>query len=275
MDPMLPQPYTVRMRREDTADTFTLDLAPAEPGQPVPPFAPGQFNMLLVHGVGEVPISICGAAEGTPGFAHTTRHVGTVTGALARLAPGDGLGLRGPYGRGWPVDAAEGGDLVVVAGGIGLAPLRPGLEHVAARRERFGRVALVYGARTPADLLYRADLDRWALTHDIEVIVTVDRAAGTWHGRIGVVTSFLRGVAFDPTRTSAWLCGPELMMRYAAAALEERAVPPNRIHVSLERNMKCAIGHCGHCQLGPDFLCREGPVLPWSHVSRRIAIPEL
>lgn len=275
MHPMVPAAHVVTKRRRDTADTFTLELAPAQGGTTCEPFQPGQFNMLMVHGVGEVPISVSARAQDAGSVTHTTRNVGTVTRALAALRTGDALGVRGPFGRGWPVDESEGRDIVVVAGGIGLAPLRPAIEHVASRRDRYGRVALLYGARTPADLLYRADLDRWSLRRDIQVLVTVDRAAGAWHGRVGVVPPLVKQLAFDREHTSAWICGPEVMMRYAAMELVGRGVPDDRVSVSLERNMKCGIGHCGHCQLGPTLLCRDGPVLGWDRAAPLVALSEL
>lgn len=272
--PMLPEPYVVARRRRESTDTFTLEVAPAD-GKPALHFAPGQFNMLHVHGVGEVPISISGAVPARGALRHTIRDVGTVTAALARLRRGDALGVRGPYGTAWPLAPSHGMDVVIVAGGIGIAPLRPAIEHVAEQRARFGRVALLYGARTPADLLFRADLDRWSMRHGITTSVTVDRADAPWHGRVGVVPDLIRQVELDATQAVAWLCGPEIMMRYAALALLDRGLPATRVHLSLERNMRCAVGWCGHCQLGGDLLCRDGPVRSWESVRRRIAVAEL
>jgi NAD(P)H-flavin reductase len=176
------------------------------------------------------------------------------------------LGLRGPFGSSWPVELAEGKDVVVVAGGIGLAPLRSVIYHVMARRERYGLVALLYGARTPADMLYRRELERWRSHFDLEVFVTVDRATGTWRGSVGVVTKLIQLVSFDPQNTLAFVCGPEIMMRFTAAELQKRGVAPDHLYVSMERNMKCAVGLCGHCQFGPRFVCKDGPVFAYSDV---------
>ena len=267
--PLLPVPAPVRRALRDTHDTFTLELEPPER----PAFSPGQFAMLYVFGVGEVPISYSGDPR-APRIVHTTRAVGPVTRAMAKLRRGDVLGVRGPFGRGWPVDEAAGGDVVLVAGGIGLAPLRPVLFAIAARRADFGRVALLYGARSPADLLFRRDLERWRAGSGIEIGITVDHGARTWAGNIGVVTELVAHVRFDPARTTAMVCGPEIMMRFAATALRARGVPAARVWTSLERNMKCAAGLCGRCQLGDVFVCKDGPVFSWDRAEPLLAVRE-
>ena len=176
--------------------------------------------------------------------------------------PGDVVGVRGPFGRPWPVDEAEGRDVVIVAGGIGLAPLRPALLHVLARRERYGRVTLLYGGRAPEQLLFREQLAGWRAREDLDVGVTVDMARGGWRGRVGVVPALVPGARLDPENTTAMICGPEIMMRASASALTDRGVPASSIHISMERNMQCGFGRCGHCQLGPTLICRDGPVYP-------------
>jgi NAD(P)H-flavin reductase len=173
------------------------------------------------------------------------------------------------------VSDAVGKDLVVVAGGIGLAPLRPVILDVLGRRDGFGDVSLVYGSRSPADLLFQDELHSWRARFDLNVEVTVDRSDETWFGDVGVVTGLLPRVGFDPVNTVAMLCGPEVMMKVVGNDLESRGVSPANIHVSVERNMKCAIGFCGHCQFGPDFMCRDGPVLPYGRVADRLRVPEL
>ena len=270
---MLPLPFRVRSRRKETADTFTLEFSPEGPAHPFP-FSPGQFNMLYLPGVGEVPISISTLAAHPGAVAHTIRSVGPVSSGLCRLEPKAPLGLRGPFGRGWPLKEAEGGDLLLLAGGIGLAPLRPAVESVLERRERYGKVFLLYGARSPAELLYRKELEQWRSRLDIEVGVTVDRSERGWKGRVGVVTTLLHGADLEPGRTTAFLCGPEVMLRFAAQELERLEFDPSRVFVSMERNMKCAVGFCGHCQYGPDFICKDGPVLPYSRVRDRRALRE-
>jgi NAD(P)H-flavin reductase len=204
-DPMLPRPYSVRRLYKETRDTFTLELAPTD-GAGVPPFAAGQCNMLYAFGMGEVPISISGDPTQSQPLVHTVRTVGTVTRAICTLKRGAVLGVRGPFGSAWPVAAAVGKDIVLVAGGLGLAPLRPALYHVLAQRQQYGKVVLLYGTRTPEDLLYRRQLERWRARLDLEVLVTVDRAPSTWRGSVGVVTKLIARVAFEPSETVAMLC---------------------------------------------------------------------
>lgn len=258
-DPMLPRPFEVRRARHETHDTFTLTLE-ARDGGPELSFRPGQFNMLYLFGVGEVPISISGDPGSPTMLVHTTRAVGTVTRAMARLKVGDVIGVRGPYGRAWPVKASEGSDLVIVAGGIGLAPLRPAIYEVLARRERYGKVVLLYGTRSPADMLYRAELESWRARFDLDVFVTVDRAMEGWRGSVGVVTTLIRRAPFDPQNAVAFVCGPEVMMRFSVEELRKRGIDNDRLFLSMERNMKCGVGLCGHCQYGPTFVCKDGPV---------------
>lgn len=274
-DPMLPEPFRVIGRRRELADTFTLALEPVN-ARPFP-FRPGQFNMLYVFGRGEVPISISGDPAEPGTLVHTIRAVGDVTQALRALRKGDVVGVRGPFGAPWPVEAAHGADVVVVAGGIGLAPLRPVVHAVLAERQRFGRAILLYGARTPADILFEAELHRWRGRFDTSVHVTVDRAPADsgWGGHVGVVTRLIERAAFDADNTVAFVCGPEIMMRFAVAALEARGVGDGDIHVSMERNMRCAIGLCGHCQYGGDFVCRDGPVFSFAAIRERFPVREL
>ncbi len=258
-DPMIPHLYRIEKRRKETEDTFTVVLTP-DGSNSIAHFKPGQFNMLYVFGVGEVPISISGDPSEPDVMIHTVRSVGTVTAAMKNLKQGMVIGLRGPYGNAWPVEESAGDDIVLIAGGIGLAPLRPALYRILARREKYGKVILLYGARTPQEILYRKELENWRKRFDLEVLVTVDRATGNWRGNVGVVTKLIPRVAFDPYHTTAMVCGPEVMMRYSAMALEEQGLPLHKIHISMERNMKCAIGFCGHCQYGPHFICKDGPV---------------
>src|SRR4249920_234662 len=229
--------------------------------------------MLYVFGVGEVPISVSGDVDGP--LVHTVRAVGPVSRAICASEPGAVLGVRGPFGNAWPVEAAVGSDVVVVAGGIGLAPLRPALYAVLNRRAEFGDVALLCGSRTPVDLLYREELGRLRSRFDLQVDVTVDAAESDWHGKVGVVPKLIDGAHFDPGSAVAFVCGPEIMMHFAARALLERGVAMNRIYVSMERNMQCGLGHCGHCQLGPTLICRDGPVYRYDEVARLMAVREL
>jgi len=258
-DPMLPHPYRVRRVQRETYDTFTIELDQAN-GVSGLPFAPGQFNMIYLFGVGEVPISISGDPAQSKALVHTIRAVGTVTKPIVRLKRGDVLGVRGPLGSSWPVEEAKGSDVVIVAGGIGLAPLRPALYYLLSHRASYGRVALLYGARTPEDLLYTRELEEWRGRFDMEVGVTVDAASGNWRGNVGVVTTLIPWARFEPSDTVAMVCGPEVMMRFTVQALQERGVAAENTFISMERNMKCAVGFCGHCQFGPTFICKDGPV---------------
>ncbi len=261
----LPQPFLIRRVRRETHDTFTLELSPAD-GEAHRSFRPGQFNMVYVFGIGEVPVSISGDPSSMDPLVHTIRAVGSVTQALRRLKAGDMLGIRGPFGTPWPVEDATGHDVIIVAGGIGLAPLRPALLAVLSRREQYGKVVLLYGARTPQDILFRRELEQWRSRFDLEVAVTVDRALGAWKGNVGVITTLIPRPAIDPARTVAMICGPEVMMRFAAMELHKRGVPQESIYVSMERNMKCGAGLCGHCQFGPTFVCKDGPVFRYAAI---------
>ncbi len=263
--PMRPQPYVVRGVRRETHDVFTLELEPAGDAAPLA-FGPGQFTMLYAFGMGEVPISISGDPAGNTMLVHTIRAVGTVTRALERCRKGDVLGVRGPFGTCWPVDEAAGKDVVLAAGGIGLAPLRSVMYRLLARRERYGRIALLYGTRTPEDIVYRDELEEWRGRLDLNVQVTVDRAGSDWRGNVGAVTTLLPRAEFDPANTVAMFCGPEVMMRFTMLALMKRGLQAEQMYLSMERNMKCGIGLCGHCQLGPFFICKDGPVFPYDRV---------
>ena len=256
--PLAPLPVRVLSTRRETDDTWTLELDPGRAAA----FAPGQFMMLYAFGTGEAAISISGDPDAPGRLVHTVRRLGPTTHAICASASGDVLGVRGPFGRPWPVAQAEGHDVVIVAGGIGLAPLRPALLHVLARRERYGRVTVLYGGRAPDQLLYRDELAAWRERADLDVGVTVDVARGDWRGRVGVVPALIPRARMDPANTVAMICGPEIMMRACASAFLDRGVPASHIHLSMERNMQCGIGRCGHCQLGPTLICRDGPVYP-------------
>ncbi|HEY5012753.1 MAG TPA: FAD/NAD(P)-binding protein [Acidimicrobiia bacterium] len=261
---MLPRPYRVLEVKAETADVTTLVVAPIAErpiiDAPTDP-RPGQFNMLWVFGVGEVPISLSGLrADGT--LVHTVRSVGAVTDALSHLAVGGVVGVRGPFGTGWGVESAAGNDVVVVGGGIGLAPLKPVVEQLLENRDDYGHINVLVGARTPGDIVFTDNLEQWSrLGAGIDVEITVDAAGPGWHGHVGVVTDLVARAQVDASRTVAFVCGPEVMMRFATRALREQGVPLDRIRLSAERNMQCAVAHCGHCQLGDVFVCREGPVL--------------
>lgn len=271
----VPRWYRVAAVRQDTADTWTFQIENAD--EALPAFAPGQFAMLTGFGVGEVPISVSGldeAQERAYRLTHTVRAVGAVTRSLCAMTSGDFVGVRGPYGTSWQLAAAHGGDVVVVAGGIGLAPLRPVVRSAVRHRDRFRRVVLLIGARTPADLLYRDELESWRQA-GVEVRVTVDRPDADWAGPVGVVTSLLRPAELDPGRSVAFVCGPDAMMRFTADALVDLGLPHARVQVSLERTMRCGTGWCGHCQLGSLLLCRDGPVVTYDRAEHLMRVREL
>jgi NAD(P)H-flavin reductase len=268
---MTPEPFRVAARGQNTVDTWTLTLEPVVGQGPV--IGPGQFMMVYVFGIGEVPISVSGP-PGRPGpVVLTVRSVGAVSEAICMSEPGTVLGLRGPFGTSWPVDAAVGGDVVVVAGGIGLAPLRPVVLHAIGHREAYDRVTVLYGARTPEDRLYVEELERWR--ESIAVEVTVDAAGTDWGGPVGFVAKLVRRADLRAERATAFVCGPEIMMRTSIDALVEGGMRADRIHVSLERHMDCGVGLCGHCQLGPTLICRDGPVYPYPAIARWMEVREL
>lgn len=276
-DPMVTHPWVVQDIISETADTFTLELKPeiSNHARPEFSFQPGQFNMIYVFGVGEVPISICGNPRERNRVKHTTRVVGTVTRAMGDLEVGDTVGVRGPFGSQWPVDVARGQDVIIVAGGIGLAPLRPAMYHILDNRNDYNRVALLYGARTQEDILYRHELEQWSSRLDVEVFVTVDRGSPNWYGNVGVVTRLIQRAPLDPANSLVMICGPEIMMKYCVPELHQRGIRDAEIYVSLERNMKCAVGFCGHCQYGPEFICKTGPVYRMDRVARLMKVEEL
>lgn len=272
MHPMTPVPYRVCSRRPDRADTVSLTLRPVE--GVCPPFLPGQFTMVYAPGVGEIPISISGRAR-SGGYVQTIRAVGAVSGALCRRRPGDVVGVRGPYGTAWDVPAAKGSDVVVAAGGLGLAALRPVIRELAAHISGYGRVSVIVGTRTPATLIYPGELARWRDRHGIDVKITVDHPDRAWKGPVGLVTRLIDRIVFEPRRTFAFVCGPDAMMRATTAELVRRGVPAGRMALSVERNMKCGVGRCGHCQLGPLFTCLDGPVLNYERAAGLLAVREL
>jgi NAD(P)H-flavin reductase len=273
-DPMAPKTARVLQVDKETHDTFTLTVESVN-GNGHSLFAPGQFSMLYVYGVGELPISISGDPEEPGRLVYTVRSVGKATNALVTRKQGDTLGVRGPFGTSWPMAEARGKDVVVVAGGIGLAPLRPAIYHILRHRGDYRRLIVLYGARSPRDMLFRKQLAAWTYLPDTQILTTVDYGGLSWRGYVGVVTTLFRYVRLQADRTVALLCGPEIMMRYVIRELETRGVGASETYLSMERNMKCAVGFCGHCQLGPYFVCKDGPVFPLSQMQPWIGKYEL
>lgn len=268
--PYTPTPLTIARATRELPDVFTWTFD--VPGGFA--FRPGQFNMLYVHGVGEVPISISGDPEDPARLVHTIRAVGAVTRVMDGLGEGDTLGVRGPYGSAWPVDEVKGRDVIVIAGGLGLAPLRPAILRLLANRGDYGRVTILYGARTPADILFSAELQRWRGRFDVRVEAIVDRAGRDWFGPVGVVTRLLDLVPVEAD-DAVFVCGPEIMMRFVARELEAKGLPRDAIWMSLERSMKCGIALCGHCQLAGSFVCKDGPVYRYDRIAPYLQVREL
>jgi NAD(P)H-flavin reductase len=264
IDQMTPIPFRVRGVREELPHTFTLELEPPDGSFA---FLPGQFTMVYAFGIGEVPISISSSTSKPGTILQTIRRTGAVTHALGRLKSGDYVGIRGPFGTPWPLDTARGGDLLIIGGGIGLAPLRPAIYHAIENRADYERVVVLYGTRTPDDILFEKELAAWGERTDVTTMITVDAADRGWHGSVGVVTRLIGRVGFDPANTTVLVCGPEIMMTVTARRLiEGSSVEPENIYVTMERNMKCAIGVCGHCQFGEKFICTDGAVFPYPEV---------
>lgn len=270
---LAPVPFEVLETVPETTDSRTLLLrAPA--GQEIVP-APGQFNMLYPFGIGEAAISLSALGDEPGLLLHTVRGVGATSRAIAALKPGDWLGVRGPFGVGWPMGQARGQDIILIAGGIGMAPLRPVVHAVLRERSAFGRLLVFYGARTPRERLFAAELTRWETSRELEFALTVDAGNANWSGRVGFVTALLGQANIDPERTIIMTCGPEVMMRATAQQAMARGVAARNIYVSMERNMKCAAGLCGHCQFGPVFICKDGPVFSYERVADLLIVREI
>lgn len=272
-NPYLPMEAEVvdRLRESDTI--FTLRLRLTEPqAQRRYRFEPGQFNMVYLYGVGEVAISIVSDPEYEDLLDHTIRIIGRVTRGLARLKRGDRLGIRGPFGRGWPLDAARGRDVTIVTGGLGCAPVVSVINYILKRRAQFGRLTIIQGVKHSADLIWRQRYVEWSELPDVQVLLAADQGSVHWPWHVGLVTELLDKVPAEPGRTVFMLCGPEIMMRNAARILVERGHAESDMHLSLERNMQCAVGHCGHCQFGAPFVCREGPVFSYAEVKHLLGV---
>jgi NAD(P)H-flavin reductase len=271
---MTPVPYRVRSRVVENRDSSTLQLEPL--GDPLQAPLPGEFMMMYAFGIGEVAISVSGVPSGSDStITHTIRSVGAVSRALHDAEPGTVIGMRGPFGTNWGLREAAGRDLIIVAGGVGLAPLRPVVLGALAARDSYGSVTLIAGARSRDDFLFGQELADWARDASIDVHMTVDVPIQGWPGEVGFVTEPLRRLPLRPQNTTALLCGPEPMMRNGAIELLRKGMAASDIRVSLERNMQCGIGWCGHCQLGPLLLCRDGPVVGYDTAEPLLAVKEL
>ena len=265
--PYLPKIAEVVNRVDESGTVFTLDLKLIDQGlHESYAFDPGQFNMLYARGAGEIPISVSSDPEQRDFFSHTIRIVGKVSGALARLQPGDVLGLRGPYGRGWPLAEAEGRDIVVVTGGLGCAPAVSVVNYVLKRRKRYGRLVIMQGVLHAEELIWRERYIAWNRLPETQVLLSADNVDPNWPWHGGRVTVLFDKAEFDHENCMVYMCGPEPMMIAGAKELISRGIPETRLWLSMERNMHCAVGHCGHCQFGPYFVCGDGPVFCYADI---------
>ncbi len=237
-------------------------------------FKPGQFNMLSVPGFGEAAISISSDSENTDLIAHTIRMAGNVTQAIGRLKVGDVVGIRGPFGTYWPIEEHKGKDIVITAGGIGLPPIRPAIYYMMRHRQDYGRIIVLYGARTPRDLQFTDEYENWQKA-GIELMVTVDVGDETWTGPVGVVPILFYRTRVNPHNSVIYTCGPEIMLRFVIYEALARRIPEKNIYISMERNMKCGMGFCGHCQIGPFFVCKDGPVFRFDVLQPYYNVEEL
>jgi NAD(P)H-flavin reductase len=236
-------------------------------------FQPGQFNMLSIPGIGEAAISISSDPDNPALIGHTIRLAGNVTQAISRLQVGDVIGVRGPFGSYWPIEEHKGKDIVVAAGGIGLPPLRPLIYQVMKHRKDYGKVIVLYGARSPKDLQFTGEYDAWRQS-EIEVMTTVDVADPSWKGLVGVVPILFYRLRMQAQNSVVFTCGPEIMIRFVVFEALARRLPTDSIYISLERNMKCGLGFCGHCQLGPYFVCTDGPVFTYKMVEPYFSVED-
>lgn len=270
---MLPKIYQVKSLENETHDVFTLTLESEGEMSISNDFLPGQFNMLYQFGIGEVAISISGDPVNEKNLVHTIRAVGSVTRSLQKLIVGDQIGVRGPYGRPWPL-FMKGCDVLIVAGGVGLAPLRSALYYLVAHQSDYRKISLLYGARSPEEIIYSKEMRQWE-DRGIDVKITVDHANADWKGRVGVVTSLIDEQLQNRDKTLVLLCGPEIMLKIAMVELLRAQVKEDNIFLALERNMECAEGFCGHCQYGPYFLCKDGPIFSYNELRHWFNIKEL
>jgi NAD(P)H-flavin reductase len=255
--------YTIRIRIEDEAIRNAYR------------WAPGQFNMLYAAGVGEAAISISSDPEKPAELEHTIRAVGSVTRAIKNIGAGGIIGLRGPFGTNWPMEGIKDKNVVMVAGGIGLAPIRPMIYWLLRHRDQCKRAILLYGCRSPADRVFASELEAWEQEGSIDVLVTVDNEMDGWTGPVGVVTHLLKRIRVDARHTTVMVCGPKILNRTASWQFLQLHVRPEQVYVSLERNMNCGFGQCGHCQYGSKFVCRDGPVFRFADIANIFAKEEI
>lgn len=272
-DPWVPVIYEVIDRKEENDNVVTLDIKPVN-DEAIDPIKPGQFNMLYTFGKGEIPISVSSLDE-HPAIIHTIQNVGLISESFVKLTIGARLGVRGPFGSSWPVELGIDKDIIIVAGGLGLAPLRPAIEHIANNRESYGKFNVLYGTRSPENIFFHEDIISWQADPRLNFLITVDHSFKNWRGHVGTVTQLVHFADFNPGNCIAFVCGPEVMMRFTVSELVKSGITEENIYISMERNMKCGIGHCGHCQFGPTFICKDGPVFKSTDIMPYLRIKEL
>jgi sulfhydrogenase subunit gamma (sulfur reductase) len=266
-NPYQPHEAIILERIQEAPSLFTLRLKLTDQKlQDAYEFAPGQFNMLYLYGVGEVAISIVSDPVDSQIIDHTIRVVGRVTRGMANLKRGDRIGLRGPYGRGWPMLESSGKDIVIVTGGLGCAPVVSVINYVEQRREQYGRLNIVQGVKHTADFIWKQRYDQWRKLPQTKVLLAADVGEALWPWHVGPVTSLFDQLEFDPDNVAVMVCGPEGMMRVVCDHMRDKNVSASQIFLSMERNMQCAVGHCGHCQYGSQFICKHGPVFSYDRI---------
>lgn len=266
-DPYLPTTAIIKGRRQESATIFTLDLSFTNPSlHSNYSFHPGQFNMIYLYGVGEVAISISSDPKENALISHTIRAVGRVTKALAKLTVGDFVGIRGPYGQGWPLKESCGKDVIIVTGGLGCAPVVSVISYILARRDQYGTLSILQGVKHSDDLIFRKQYAHWQRHPNTKIYIAADQAGPKWPWSVGYVTDMIQQLTLNPENTVAMMCGPEGMMHAAISALVQRHIPEESIFLSMERNMECGIGQCGHCQYGGLFICKDGPVFAYPQI---------
>lgn len=273
-DKLLPFEATIKWIKKETRDTATYALKiNCKDIQRDYKFRPGQFNMIYIPGVGESPISISSCPSDVD-LLHTIRIAGDVTTAISKLKPGDIIGIRGPFGKGWPMEEIQDNDLMIIAGGLGIAPLRSVIRSIVKGQHK-GKKYILYGAKTPKDIIFRDEFPRYRDVFDIFLAVDKADPEEYWRADIGIVTGLLNKVSFNPLNTIAFVCGPEVMMQSVVKELIIRGVPGEKIYISMERNMNCGTGICGHCMFGPKFVCKDGPVFRFTDIEEFLGIKEI
>lgn len=268
---IIPSPFQIKSIVHESSDVYSLALTPVK-GE-IPAFIPGQFNMLYLYGFGEIALSDSSHPFEKQQTYHTIHAVGSITKAMQHLKEGDQIGMRGPFGSHWPVEKKD-CNVLVVAGGIGLTAMRSVLFYLGANREQYKKITVLYGTRTPDSIIYRNEMKQWQ-EQDIEMQVSVDEPDANWNGHVGVVTSLIPKHLPSPKNTLVLVCGPEIMIKASLSELKNMGIDPKDVYVSMERNMQCAVGFCGHCQYGPYFLCKDGPIFSYEQVQNFLDIEEL